>query len=116
MVDLVRIKCQNCDFDLKLLIGTSNPDQVYNDLNDDFNYHKIFYCPSLGMFISLETFNLKSNQFQLANQLKGAFGTEAECPNSIEIHDAAEFPSDIPCPNCHVLPLRLERNNFLAEG
>ena len=111
MVDLTEIKCQNCDFNLKLLIGTSNLDQVYNDLNDDFNYHKIFYCPSHRIFTSLETFNL--NQFQLTDVLLYFHGVETGCANTIEIEDATKIPPNIPCPNCNRIALRFDSKNLI---
>jgi transcription elongation factor Elf1 len=101
MVDLVDVTCGNCDFEQKLLTGTSNPDQVYDDLNDDFNYYRVFYRPAHPpTFINLETFNQNSSQLLTHNYSNDQCPAELGCADLIVVEDMTTFTRDFPCPKC----------------
>jgi hypothetical protein len=87
MVDLVQVICGNYGFEQMLVIGRSNPDQVYNDPNDDFNYYKVFYCPKHHAFINFETFNQNSSQLQAHICRNDQCQTETGCSGIIAAVD-----------------------------
>lgn len=117
MVDLIGTKCQNCGFHQKLLVGTSNPDQVYNDLNDDFNYYKIFYCPKHNILTNVEIFNQSPTILQQLEQQHNNnywWSAAADCEDSIEISDVEEIiRSEIICPRWTRTKLKAEFEEML---
>lgn len=115
MVDLVDVTCGNCGFEQMLLFGTSNLDQVYNDLNDDFNYYRVFYCPVHQAFTNLETFNQDLSKMQTSNYAHYRCPTEPRCTRVIEVEDLIRFTQDYPCPKCGTNSLNLTTKEMLED-
>jgi predicted RNA-binding Zn-ribbon protein involved in translation (DUF1610 family) len=118
MVNLTDIACRNCGFEQMLLIGTSNFDQVYTDLNNDFNYYKVFYCPVHHVFANLEAFNQNLSQMQnrdyyIHNNTRCP--ADAGCTNAIELEDMVKFTQDFPCPKCGEASSLTIRNKEMLE-
>ena len=115
MVDLVNVTCGSCDFEQMLLIGTSNLDQVYNDLNDDFNYYKIFYCPTHRAFANLETFNPNLSRQHFDNYTHHECPAKVGCTSVIEVEDTTRFTRDNSCPKCGNTSLKVTSKEMLDD-
>ena len=41
----VKLKCQNCGYEITVLEGSTEPKQTFSDLNEDFAVYQLFLCP-----------------------------------------------------------------------
>lgn len=100
-MDIWHVKCDNCGYEKKMNVGSTDLDQTYSDLNEDFAYYKLFICR-------------KENVFVTGNVLNGQFNNR--CPADGDELVPVEMPPR-KCPQCKadITPKRLNINEILGE-
>lgn len=51
-MDLWHVKCPKCGYEKKLNLGSTDLDQTYSDLNEDFAYYQLFICKKENVFVT----------------------------------------------------------------
>jgi DNA-directed RNA polymerase subunit M/transcription elongation factor TFIIS len=100
-MDVWHVKCSKCGYEIKLNLGSTDLDQTYSDLNEDFAYYKLFTCKIENIFV---TANVHNRQF------------DNKCPAD----GSLLIPEEIPpkkCPKCKadITPSKLDINVILGE-
>jgi hypothetical protein len=83
-MQLLEIYCPSCGYRVSLLVGTQQPSQTYSDLNEDFAFYQLFFCPADK---SLHSMNVHDREF------------EAYCPeHATKMEPLPDVPTS--CPVC----------------
>ncbi len=96
------VKCDKCGYEAKLNLGSTNLDQTYSDLNEDYAYYKLFVCKKENVFVTENVYNRYFNN---------------KCPaDGSELFPIEEIPPK-KCPRCKadIMPRMLDINELLGE-
>jgi len=101
-MDVWHVKCSKCGYETKLNLGSTDLDQTYSDLNEDFAYYKLFLCKKENIFVSENVYNRHFDN---------------KCPaDGSELVPVEEIPPK-KCPKCKadITPTKLDINVILGE-
>lgn len=99
-MEVWHVRCGGCGYETKLSLGSTDLDQTYSDLNEDFAFFKLFTCKSEKVFVAV---NIHDRHFH------------GRCPA-----DGSELvPAEVPpsaCPRCgaKIAHKRLDINAMLG--
>jgi hypothetical protein len=84
-MELWKLKCKICKYATHVLTGTSESDQTFSDLNEDFSYYRVYECANDKTLLSI---NVWDSEF---------FG---KCPeHETKLHKLKSLPES--CPKCN---------------
>ena len=101
-MDVWHVTCSKCGYETKLNLGSTDLDQTYSDLNEDFAYYKLFICKKENVFV---TENVHNTDFDNTCAADGS-----------ELVQVDEIPPK-KCPRCKadIKPIKLDINVILGE-
>ncbi|MHA2408230.1 MAG: hypothetical protein ACXACA_07655 [Candidatus Ranarchaeia archaeon] len=98
-MDLYELSCPKCGYKKRVLLGTQESKETLSDLNEDFAYYQLYYCPIGKEYHSRDT-------------------SDPEFDSLCEIHQVKmEVMSKLPqrCPKCdgEIIIKKLDLNTEL---
>lgn len=101
IVDIWDINCSKCDYGCRLNVGSTELDQTFTDLNEDFAYYRLFLCREEKKFISA---NIHDRHF------------DERCPADGSKLIAIDVPPRT-CPECgaELAARKLDMSEILGE-
>lgn len=101
-MDIWHVKCSNCGYETNLLLGGTDLNQTYSDLNEDFSFYSLFICKQEKIFVTVNTHDAQFN------------GVCAK--DGSKLVPVEEAPPK-KCPKCNneISPKRLDMNEILGE-
>ncbi len=99
-MQVYRIKCESCGYETKLLLGSSDFDQILTDVNADYAEYRLFVCK-------------KESKFVHADIHSKDFGGKCPVDGSI-LEEIAELPP-VKCPRCGQSRLVTEETKPMDE-
>ncbi len=99
-MELWHVKCNSCGYEATFNLGSTDLDQTYSDLNEDFAYYRLFACKVEKNFLSADVHNRHFDN---------------KCPSDGSELVPVEMPPD-KCPRCDakIAPKRLDINELLG--